>query len=125
MANTKNLKPPINKRATSEQREIRSKGGKKATEIRRKKKTMREMLDYLLEKDIKSSSGEKITTLEAAMVAVIKKSLAGDVRAAEFIRDTIGQKPIDKTEIINKEKTDLEKRLAAMTDEEFFSHVAD
>lgn len=35
MANNENLKPPINKRSTKEQREIRSKGGKKSGGVRR------------------------------------------------------------------------------------------
>lgn len=66
-----------------------------------KKKTMREMLDYLLSKEITNKNGEKATTLEAVMVATIKKALTGDTRATEFIRDTIGQKPIEKVEATN------------------------
>lgn len=64
-----------------------------------KRKTMREMLDYLLSKELTNKQGEKATTLEAVMVATIKKALTGDTRAAEFIRDTLGEKPTDKQEI--------------------------
>ena len=56
---------------------------------------MREMLDYLLEKEIKTNKGD-MTTLEAIMVSMIAKASKGDVRATEFIRDTIGQKPNEK-----------------------------
>lgn len=76
-------------------------GGKKSGEVRRAKKTMREMLDYLLEKEIKTNKGD-MSTLEAIMVSMIAKASKGDVRATEFIRDTIGQKPTEKTEIIGE-----------------------
>ena len=98
MANEQNLKPPINKRSTSEQREIRSKGGKKSGEVRRAKKTMKEMLDYLLTKEITNKSGEKATTQEAISLALIKQALNGNVKAFALIRDTIGEKPTEKIE---------------------------
>ena len=63
-----------------------------------KKKTMREMLDYLLEKELTSKNGEKATTLEAMMTAMIKQGLNGNVKAVEFIRDTIGEIPVQKIE---------------------------
>ena len=101
MANNENLKPPINERSTSEQREIRSKGGIKSGEVRRAKKTMKEMLDYLLSKEIENKKGEKATTQEAISVSLIKQALNGNVKAFEVIRDTIGEKPTDKQEITN------------------------
>lgn len=63
-----------------------------------KRKTMREMLDYLLSKEITTKQGEKATTLEALMVATIKKAMSGDTRAVQFIRDTIGEMPTQKIE---------------------------
>ena len=32
------------------------------------------------------------------MAVLFKKALAGDIKAAEFMRDTAGQKPIDRVE---------------------------
>lgn len=90
--NNENLKP-FSERTESEQRKIRSKGGKKSGEVRRAKKTMRELLDYLLEKEITNNKGEKATTKEAILVAAIKKAIAGDMKAIEFIRDTVGENP--------------------------------
>lgn len=89
MANEENL---VKITSTSQARELGRKGGLAAAEARKAKKTMKEMLDYLLEKDITTNKGD-ITTLEAIMVSMIAKASKGDVRAAEFIRDTIGQKP--------------------------------
>jgi phage/plasmid primase-like uncharacterized protein len=102
MAGKDNLKPPINKRSTEEQREIRSKGGKKSGEKRRELKTMREMLNYLLAKEITNNKGEKATTLEAVMVAQIKEAMKGNTRAVQFIRDTIGEMPKMVHEVENK-----------------------
>lgn len=91
MANSDNL-IPNSERSPTELRKMAANGGKKSGEVRRTKKTMREMLDYLLEKDITTNKGD-ISTMEAIMVSMIAKASKGDVRAAEFIRDTIGQKP--------------------------------
>lgn len=98
------------KRAMNEQDKINLAKGKKFSKENQpsseakskghqKRKTMREMLDYLLEKELTSKNGEKATTLEAMMTSMIKQGLNGNVKAVEFIRDTTGQKPTEKAEI--------------------------
>ena len=99
MAGKDNLKPV---RSKEEARERGAKGGKKSGEKRRELKTMREMLNYLLSKDITNKQGEKATTLEAVMVAQIKEAIKGNTRAAQFIRDTIGEMPKMVHEVENK-----------------------
>lgn len=89
--NNENLRVPTSEEA----REIGRKGGQRSGEVRKAKKTMKQMLDYLLEKEIKTNKGD-MSTLEAIMVSMIAKASKGDVRATEFIRDTIGQKPNEK-----------------------------
>lgn len=101
MANNENLKPFNSNQSREEARKNGRKGGKKSGEVRRQKKTMREMLDYLLEKELTNKNGEKATTLEAMMTAMIKQGLNGNVKAVEFIRDTTGQKPTEKVEATN------------------------
>ena len=64
-----------------------------------KRKTMREMLDYLLEKEVTNKQGETATTREAITVALVKQALSGNVKAWEVIRDSIGEKPTDKQEL--------------------------
>lgn len=86
-----NLKPPINQR--EEQREIRSKGGKKSGEVRRARKTLKEELLAIL------SSGNN---QERMSLAILEKAFAGDTKAFELIRDTIGEKPTEKQEITGK-----------------------
>lgn len=101
MPNEDNLKPFNSNQSREEAKKNGRKGGKKSGEVRRQKKTMREMLDYLLEKELTSKNGEKATTLEAMMTAMIKQGLNGNVKAVEFIRDTTGQKPTEKVEATN------------------------
>ena len=87
MANNENLKPI---RSTSEARERGKNGGKKSGESRRERKQLREELLLLLsENDMQAKLS----------LALINKALSGDVRAFETIRDTIGEKPIDKHEV--------------------------
>lgn len=68
-------------------------GGKKSGESRRRRKALREHLEALL-----SSKREGLTTAEALTLALVEKGLSGDVRAYEVIRDTLGEKPVDKHE---------------------------
>ena len=98
MANSENLKSN-SERTPKERKELARKAGIKSGEARRAKKTMKQMLDYLLGKEITNKNGEKATTLEAIMVQAIKQSLNGNIRALEFIRDTIGQNPRFTTEL--------------------------
>ena len=94
-------------RTTDEQREIAKKGGKASGEARRRKKTMKESLEVLLSMGIEAGKiidvedleafpqlkGKNITVNDAIMVKQVQKALKGDQKAAEFVRDSIGQKP--------------------------------
>ena len=106
MANSENLKPIKKGELSKEELKKRQRnGGKKSVEVRAQKKTMREMLDYLLEKEITNNKGEKATTLEAMMTSVIKKAISGDIKANEFVRDTTGQKPVDNVNLLQQDET--------------------
>lgn len=96
MANNENLQ----RLTTEKAREIGKLGGKKSGEAKRAKKTMKEMLKYLLEQEISNKKGEKATTLEAIMLAQIKEAMKGNTKAAQFVRDTIGEMPTVKQEIV-------------------------
>lgn len=87
MANRTNLKPP----STVEARERGKKGGKRSADARKERKVLREQLLVLL------SEGD---TQENMVIALINRALSGDVKAFEVIRDTIGEKPIDKQDIL-------------------------
>lgn len=79
-----------------EQAKIGRKGGKASGEAKRRKKLLKECLDELLEREWENRQGEKHSGSEAISIALFKKALAGDIKAYEVVRDTAGQKPIDK-----------------------------
>lgn len=100
MAGYENIKGKgFNNRTTGELREITSKGGKASGASRRRKADFRKTLNMLLTAKIDSPEWTPVlealgldSTLESAVnAAVIKKALAGNVRAYEAIRDTLGQ----------------------------------
>lgn len=83
---------PFNELTEEEQKKLASKGGKASVEARRKRKTLKEQLLLLLEQD---NNQENIT------ISLIQKAKAGDTKAFEVVRDTIGEKPIEKNENTN------------------------
>lgn len=104
---------PQSERAKDEQREIAKMGGIASGKARREKKAMKDTLAALLsmplrsgkESDIESIKnlaavkGKNITVQEAIMLAQIQKAMKGDTRAAEFIRDSSGNKLKDSVEV--------------------------
>lgn len=104
---------PQSERTKAEQREIAKKGGVASGKARREKKAMKDTLNDLLSMPLKSGKaadvesiknlaalkGKNITVQEAIMLAQIQKAMKGDTRAAEYVRDTIGQKPDNKMNI--------------------------
>lgn len=84
--NEQNLKPVKTKK---EARERGRKGGIASGKSKRARKTLKEELLLLLEN---GNTQEKIS------LAMIQEALAGNTKAFEVIRDTIGEKPTDKIE---------------------------
>lgn len=104
-------------RMTPEQRaELGRQGGIRSGEVKRQKKALKETLDVLLSMPMKNGKyadieaiknfaalkGKNISVQEAMVIAMLQRAMKGDVKAAEWIRDTAGQKPTDKvqTEIV-------------------------
>lgn len=85
--------------AGEEARELGRKGGLKSAEVRAARKTLREELLVLLTQDITAKDGRRMQTQTAISASMIKQALAGSTKAYEIIRDTIGEKPIDKVMI--------------------------
>ena len=100
---------PQSERTKEEQRAIARKGGIASGKARREKKLMRETLDILLSMPLKNGKnadvdsirnfaalkGKNINVQEAMMIAQVQKAMKGDTKAAEFVRDTMGQKPVE------------------------------
>ena len=107
MATTENLKPPT---STSEARKRGKKGGIKSGKVRKEKKAMKETAEMILGltlkdgtvtdlEDIQSmaeANGKNITVQDAIILKQAQKALKGDIRAAEFISDTSGNRPTNE-----------------------------
>jgi hypothetical protein len=104
---TKNLKP-LNTRTKEEVKKIASNGGKKSGEVRRARRTLREELLAIL------SSGN---TQNEMTVALIQRAKDGDTKAFEVVRDTIGEKPVDKVMIAEVDQ-DIINEVEAMVNDE-------
>lgn len=76
-------------RTKEEARERGRRGGIKSGEVRAQRKTLKEELLLLL------SQGD---TQSKMSLALIQKAMNGDTKAFEIIRDSIGEKPVDKVQ---------------------------
>lgn len=91
-----NLKPPINQR--EEQREIRSKGGKKSGEVRRNLKEIREWAEQNLFREI---GNDKTPLYEMLFKKLEQLCSKGNIKAIEMLLNYSGLKPVDKVENVN------------------------
>ena len=134
MANDNNLIP--NSERTPEERQERAKKmGIASGRARREKKAMKDTLATLLSMPLKdgmaddiegiqsiaSLNGKNITVQEAIMLAQIKKAVKGDTRAAEFVRDSSGNKPKEGVEI----SCEINNPLAGLSTEELKKLIVD
>lgn len=101
---------PFNERTEEEQREIARKGGIASGEVRREKKLIKDQLNLLLSLPLKDPKAKKqlkslgidVDNLDNQMAMVIsmwQKAIKGDVQAFNSIRDTVGEKPVEKVEV--------------------------
>lgn len=86
------FKTTLKDKSPEERERIARMGGKASVEARKRKRNLREQLKMLL--SIRDKSG--LTNHEKACLALINKALTGDTKAFEVLRDTIGEKPIEK-----------------------------
>lgn len=94
---------PCDKRTKDEAREIGIKGGVASGEARRRKRDIRAAMEALLEKRYKTSMGE-LSGAEAISLKQMEKALKGDPKAFELVRDSAGQKPIEKVVVAEVEQ---------------------
>lgn len=109
MANDENL-IPLNKQTKSKQREIQRKGGIASGQARRQNKTMKEIALMLLNTKVPNNKyteemlnlfpdmdAQDLQYQTAILVSQIQKAVFDkDSKAAEYVRDTSGQKPVEQ-----------------------------
>lgn len=127
-----NLMPieEVNSRKTPEERrEQASKAGKKSGQVRRAKKTFREIAEILGNiaihdgevseideiKRIGQIKGANLSVKEVMLWQQIQKAINGDTKAFEVVMGVLGEQPTDKVEIqVQQNKDSLDKLVAQM-----------
>jgi len=109
--NPDKLRPP---RTKQEARERGKAGGKASGKARREKKSMQELAKIVLNMPYDATDAEldelektcfiefpdkHLTVGERSLLAVAKKAMKGDANALAFIRDTAGEKPVERLEV--------------------------
>ena len=100
--NEKNL-IPNEQRTPEERRENAKKAGIASGKARKEKANIRRALEMLLERDYTMEDGSILSGAEVIALRQMERALDGDTKAFEVIRDSSGQKPVDKVEM----KTDV------------------
>lgn len=103
-----NLIPQAHKLTLEEQ----SAGGKASVKARREKKAFKELLEMLLEEEVKDTKGNAtgLTRKEALAITTIQIGLNGKAKdkdrleAFRLIRDTIGEAPKERLEVTGLEE---------------------
>ena len=110
--NPENMRPV---RSKAEAKRRGRNGGIKSGEARRRKRDMRETFRDLLDMPLKEGDLDEVTALaganrknvtvgEAIALIMANKAIKGDVKAAEFVRDTSGQKPSSQVQLTTESK---------------------
>lgn len=77
-------------------------GGPASQDTQQARRSIREILEELSKKTVTAEEAEQYgmeegtTLLEAANLAQMRRAMKGDTKAAEYVRDTLGEKPADK-----------------------------
>lgn len=104
-------------RTTEEQQKIARKGGIASGVARREKRDLKRALEALLEKEYTDKKGSTKNGAELLAFKQFEKALAGDTRAFEIVRDTSGQKPVEKVMISEVDQEVIDEVEKAVLDE--------
>jgi len=117
MANKQNLvKGGEAHRLTAEEQSM---GGKASVEARRRKKELRELATTWLESEVgKDKKGNSLTGAEAMIQLAAKEALKGNAKFWELLRDTAGQKPVEKVMIADVDQSVIDEVERMVQDEQ-------
>lgn len=104
MANEQNLRPGEH----IPTREEAKRGGIASGESRRRKKLLRECLQELMQMEYDTVQGKKLGS-EMLSAMLMKKAMSGDIKAFEVLRDTAGEKPVDKVMVADVDKSVIDE----------------
>lgn len=114
MANEQNLRPGEYHLSKEEAK----KGGIASGKARAEKRDLRKALEMLLEQTFTDKKGVTRTGAQAITEKLFSEVMKGNVRAFEVLRDTVGQKPVEKVMIAEVDQDiidEVEKAVASDT----------
>lgn len=79
------------------------KGGIASGASRQAKKSLREAMQVLMDADLTGKDGKTMTGTEAMAAKAFQAALKGDWKAWELVRDTAGQKPVERVMVADVE----------------------
>ena len=118
MANGMDNLIPNSERSPDEVRENGRKGGIASGVARRRKKDLREACIAILETEITTKSGDKMTGSEAMVAKLFQQAMKGNIKAFIALRDTAGQKPVEKLVVADVDQSvinEVESMVAGAT----------
>lgn len=112
MANEQNLRPCEHVFTQEEAK----KGGIKSGEARRRRKTMREAFEMLCEKTYTDANGKEIDGITLLCMKQFQNAINGDTKSFVEIRDTLGEKPVERVESVEIPQEVYERVKMALED---------
>lgn len=103
--------------------EEQSRAGKISGEVRRQRRDIKRAAEAILEelytlKDKNTGEKRTMSGAEAIILKQFEKALKGDPKAFELIRDSSGQKPVEKVMVAEVEQAVIDEVEAAVMGEE-------
>lgn len=119
---------PFNQMPPDKQYEIRRKGAEAINKLHGEKKTAKQSLERILTLKVDDSIIEaadipeeiaarvkrdnpNATLYDLIQAVAVGRALDGNIKAAEYVRDTHGDKPIDRVEVTENVTTDQDREL--------------
>ena len=109
MANEQNLKPFTSNQSREEAAKNGQKGGIASGRARAEKRDLRKALELLLEQTYTDKKGVTRTGAQAITEKLFSEVMKGNVRAFEVLRDTVGQKPVEKVMVAEVEQSVIDE----------------
>ena len=119
MANEQNLTPFTSDQSREEAAKNGRLGGIASGKARAEKRDLRKALEMLLEKEFTDKNGNVATGAQAITAKLFEQAMKGNVKAFETLRDTVGQKPVEKVMIADVDPAVIEdiERIVADCDD--------
>lgn len=105
MANEQNLRPGEYKFT----QEDHKKAVIASAQARREKRDLRKALELLLEQEFTDKNGKAKTGVQVVTERLFSEVMKGNVKAFEVLRDTVGQKPVERVMIAEVDQSVIDE----------------